>query len=241
MHVMLDLETLGKKAGCVVLSIGAQTFIPRGSSGAPAQQFYAKPDIFSQLMKGLIIDDDTVDWWKKKSIEAQSEFHYMTSALDVAGSFITWFEKLTVPPCQDEIYIWAKSPNFDCEILQKFLESFGFSIPWNFRRVMDVRTVIEVSGINEKEIPKPVGNVKHNALFDSQWQIDQVRAAYLAIKGPPLMPTSPYVYPGDLPPIMTKHENIDTRPLSEREIKRSLSPIDDFIENVRKGLTKGNE
>ncbi len=56
--------------------------------------------------------------------------------------------------------------------------------PWNFRNVRDVRTLIAVSGIDDKAVPKPSGNIAHHALFDCEWQAMQVRAAWQAITPP---------------------------------------------------------
>jgi hypothetical protein len=210
MHVMLDIETLGKKPGCVILSIGAKPFEPYGPSLQNDTFFYCQPAIFEQLMQGLTIDPETVDYWRSDKVtkEARDEFR---SALTgppsaIALEFVSWFERLTVPPLIEEINVWAKSPSFDCEILQRFLEAFNCKAPWNFRRLMDVRTIISVSGINEKDVPKSAGNIAHTALSDCDWQIAQVRAAYTAIKGP--WNTAPVP--------ATKHINIDARPLSER-------------------------
>lgn len=217
MHVMLDLETLGKKPGCVTLAVGARPFDPLGNGPLSNPYFYHSADIFSQLMAGLDIDPDTLDYWRKQPEQAQREFNRAEPALAIANEFVNWFNRLELPPTIGEIHVWAKSPNFDCEILQRFLETFGQSIPWNFRRVMDVRTVIAVSGIDEKAVPKPVGNIAHHALFDCEWQIAQVQAAYKALgKCIPSYTDTPL-------PIVTKHSNIDARPISERDIKEPLS------------------
>jgi hypothetical protein len=65
--VMIDLETLGRRPGCVVLSIGAVEFGPAGLG----REFYIVLDIFGQKSLGLHEDPDTLAWWEAQSIEAR--------------------------------------------------------------------------------------------------------------------------------------------------------------------------
>src|SRR3982751_4177087 len=55
-NVMIDLETLGRRAGCVVLSIGAVGFDGK-TLGA---EFYTVLNVRNQLDHGLHQDDDTL-------------------------------------------------------------------------------------------------------------------------------------------------------------------------------------
>lgn len=60
-HVMLDLETLGRGPGCVILSIGAVTFNPFGEGYKHEFTCNIEPEISKQL--GFTVDPDTVAWW----------------------------------------------------------------------------------------------------------------------------------------------------------------------------------
>jgi Mesyanzhinovviridae exonuclease len=77
-HVMLDLETLGTEAGCVVVAIGAVAFDPMGAYVHPpdmtnlqSDEFYAVIDIQSCLDAGLRINGNTLYWWLQQSPDAR--------------------------------------------------------------------------------------------------------------------------------------------------------------------------
>jgi len=68
-HVMVDLETVGKRAGCGVLSIGAVAFDP--ASGTLGPEFYQVVRIADCEALGLHSDPSTIAWWEGQSKEAQ--------------------------------------------------------------------------------------------------------------------------------------------------------------------------
>jgi len=67
--VMVDLETLGRRAGCSILSIGAVAF--DAETGNMGPEFYMVIKMASCEKHGLHTDQDTVAWWEKQSPEAQ--------------------------------------------------------------------------------------------------------------------------------------------------------------------------
>src|ERR1700731_4700055 len=74
-RVMIDLETLGTRPGCSVLSIGAAEFSPDGVKAS----FYVVVRRSSCLDAGLVEDPDTVVWWGRQSPEART---VLTEAAD---------------------------------------------------------------------------------------------------------------------------------------------------------------
>ncbi len=68
LHVMLDIETLGTRAGCKVLSIGAVIMTPQG----PGREFYTTVSRDSQNRYGLVEDRETVEWWARQSPQARA-------------------------------------------------------------------------------------------------------------------------------------------------------------------------
>jgi hypothetical protein len=199
MDIMLDLETLGTKPGCVVLSIGAKVFDPYGNDSAmrpptvpPLPSFYRNIDLFASLMLGLTIDPATVEWWRKKDADAQEALlaGKVTPQKAVQG-WEEWYSgqnQARAP--SDLINIWAKSPGFDCHVWEH-VAGLVMAVPlaWDFRRFRDVRTLVSVSGIDEKSITaKGTGRTQHNALDDCDVQILQVQAAYRALGKTPAMP-----------------------------------------------------
>lgn len=180
-HIMLDLETLGTKPGCVILSIGAVVFDPftRLDLTLPPQQpapdFYRNIDLFSSLMAGLEIEQATVEWWRGQSDEAKQAFTSSMSPYSLRTALIHFSEWLTsVESSIDDIVVWAKSPSFDCAILRAAYRACGIATPWSFRNEADVRTAYLLHDYKE---PKTGDGVKHNALDDAKFQANNVRAA----------------------------------------------------------------
>lgn len=135
-RVMLDLETVGTRAGCVIRAIGAVTF-GINAVGAPSilREFYLRVDLASCERAGLYIDADTMLWWMRQSREAQAEFcntqdnHALPVALD---SFANW--TLLSSNRSDGVFdgeIWGNGADFDLPILGEAYFRCGHSrVPW---------------------------------------------------------------------------------------------------------------
>ncbi|WP_074460701.1 exonuclease, partial [Escherichia coli] len=66
-HLMIDLETMGKNPDAPIISIGAIFFDPQTGDMGP--EFSKTVDLETA---GGVIDRDTIKWWLKQSREAQS-------------------------------------------------------------------------------------------------------------------------------------------------------------------------
>src|SRR3546814_8115714 len=87
---------------------------------------------------------------------------------DVCSSDLMMFRDLT----KNRPYeIYANSPNFDCTIMKSLYNDHGMTIPWDFRKERDLRTLCSMAGINAKEVAKVSGFVPHNAYWDCRQQI----------------------------------------------------------------------
>ncbi|SYV12037.1 exodeoxyribonuclease VIII [Klebsiella pneumoniae] len=69
-HVMVDLETMGKKHNAPIVAIGAVVFDP--ATGSIGESFYKVVCLESSVNWGAVIDPSTVIWWLKQSSEARS-------------------------------------------------------------------------------------------------------------------------------------------------------------------------
>lgn len=202
MDIMLDLETLGTKPGCAVLAIGAKVFDPYGddSKAAPSPpnaSFYRNIDLFSSLMLGLTVDPATLDWWRTKDAAAQGAlFAGKVLPKEAIRQFNEWIvlNGKVYSPQEKSLAVWAKSPGFDCHVIEHVADVVGITMEWHddnrkqgFRYFRDVRTAIKMSGIDESSITaKETGRTQHFALDDCDVQILQVQAAYRMLK--PVMP-----------------------------------------------------
>lgn len=160
-NVMVDLETLGKRAGCKVLAIGAQVFTPTGGE----QSFYRVIDRNSQ--PDLLEDPDTVAWWAKQSKEAQARLFaddVVKVDLKVAlADFTAWVNTLG-----GEVLVWGNGADFDNPILSAAYDSVGLPQawgPWNgrcYRTLKGLRPGIKL--VRQ--------GVHHDALDDARSQAD---------------------------------------------------------------------
>lgn len=174
-HVMVDLETLGTVADAAILSIGAVRF-DLDSAAIDDQGFYASVSIDSNLQAKRRIQEDTLLWWLKQPIEAQSVFHESKQTLEVAlGEFADWLG-------DDNCLMWSNGADFDLPMLAHAFTHFGMEVPWKFWNSNCFRTYKKLPGA--KQIRAAVTGVKHNALSDAYQQAQTLQMIQHKIFGP---------------------------------------------------------
>jgi len=159
-RVMIDIETLGREPGCVIVSIGACQF---GSDGV-GEEFFVEVSPTSAQAYGLEVDAETLEWWLSQG-EAAREQLLGGEDLDAAlTEFAEWLPS--------DVEVWANSPSFDCEILTAGFEAVGQSVPWRFYHERDVRTVknLDIAPDIEQD------GIEHDALDDAIYQARLVGA-----------------------------------------------------------------
>ena len=88
--VMLDMETLDTSPYCVILTIGAVRFDPKGNG--VAERLELRPTIEEQTeIHKRVINDDTLRWWSEQSPAALEE------ALGDRG-------RISFKECMEELY-----------------------------------------------------------------------------------------------------------------------------------------
>lgn len=167
-HVMLDLETFGKKPGCIIRSVGAVFFDLAGGTG---KEFYMNVDAASCEAIGLVYDPDTVAWWKKQSKEAQDGLVAdQRKVLNVITGFNLWFKQ------NGGQNVWCQGASFDAPVWEAVCEAAGTKAPWQFWAIRDTRTVYDLFDFDPKTIKR--GGTYHNPLADAQYQVECVQTAY---------------------------------------------------------------
>lgn len=169
--VMLDIETVGNKPGCGIISISAVLFNINTGKISNVYQFNQSINWKHQLLFGYNYDISTLNWWKgtnKKLFHklSESENHFV----EVAKSFQNWYRSI---PNSSKLRLWANSPKFDICILEawyrKALKGAEFKQFWNTWEERDVRTIASLDP-NIKRNLKFIGD-KHNSLDDCKHQI----------------------------------------------------------------------
>ena len=70
--IMIDLETLDTSPYCVILTIGAVRFDPKGNG--VVERLELRPTIDEQTEKyDRVINEDTIRWWGEQSEAAREE------------------------------------------------------------------------------------------------------------------------------------------------------------------------
>ena len=168
MDIMLDIETLGTRPGCVILTIGAVKFSPFNMQ-YPAQGLYLRPDIEQQVALGREIQEDTVLWWESQEASVREEAlsednrESLESCAQQINRFFVGVDN-----------IWAQGPAFDFVILENWYRSIGLPTPWNFWQVRDSRTLFGVHGDPRTKNKEGL----HNALEDCVSQAQGVQQVY---------------------------------------------------------------
>ena len=167
-EMMLDIETLGTKPGCVVLSIGAVAF-EKGTFN-PVADMHVVVDQLHQRMMGLKEDPRTVEWWKSQQTEAwKSATQNPISVKDALKQLSLFYAK------HNPRVTWTQGNNFDPPILEHVYDMMKIAPPWKFWAVRDTRTFYDVHNFDTRNVARE--NTYHNARDDCLHQIECMRAA----------------------------------------------------------------
>ena len=167
---MLDLETLGTRPGCVVLTIGAVKFDPDGDSRPDGlgfkTGFYRVIALQSAMAAGLRIQADTLYWWLQQSDFARKALSDNPKPLaQVLDEFDAWFKGST--------FVWGHGASFDPPVLEAAYAALKRYAPWEFRNIRDTRTLYD---FKRHKIPRGVQD-KHHALWDAYHQAIETQAS----------------------------------------------------------------
>ena len=164
-NVMVDLETLGTRPGCKVMSIGAVVFSPAGVD--ERKQFY----IDIHRVQPLREQPDTIAWWegvRKDNPKAYdrifgSELPRLPMA-DALNSFASWLSGLG-----DDVLVWGNGADFDNPILAAAYAAHGQPQPWGawngrcYRTLKGLRSDIRLSrkGTHHNALDDAISQAQH--------------------------------------------------------------------------------
>ncbi|ENY7196260.1 3'-5' exoribonuclease, partial [Escherichia coli] len=117
-HLMIDLETMGKNPDAPIISIGAIFFDPKTGDMGP--EFSKTIDLDTA---GGVIDRDTMKWWLKQSREAQSAI--MTDEIPLDDALLQLREFIDENSGEFFVHVWGNGANFDNTILRRSYERQG--------------------------------------------------------------------------------------------------------------------
>lgn len=167
MDLMIDIETLGTKPDCVVVTFGAVKFNPHTNTTGPGM--YLRLNADEQIARGRSVDDDTMHWWMAQPEEVREEAIGDGTRCDI-DDFVKQLNKFLVGVDA----IWAQGPAFDMVILENLYHQWGYPQPWMYYQIRDSRTLFKVHG--DPRIKGREGH--HNALADCEYQAQGVQQIY---------------------------------------------------------------
>ncbi len=175
-HLMIDLETMGKNPDAPIISIGAIFFDPQTGDMGP--EFSKTIDLDTA---GGVIDRDVIKWWLKQSREAQSAI--MTDEIPLDDALLQLREFIDENSGEFFVQVWGNGANFDNTILRRSYERQGIPCPWRYCNDRDVRTIVELGKAVDFDARTaiPFEGERHNALDDARYQ---ARFNYLAKTAP---------------------------------------------------------
>jgi exodeoxyribonuclease VIII len=173
--IMLDLETMGLGPNAAVIQIGARPFNMLNGK-ISSNGLLIDVDLYSSLMIGGEVDDDTVRWWRERGgLKPEGPRRTMPLALSILADFFGKY------PTAD--LVWAQGPSFDIAVLEGYYGRMGRKTPWTFHRARDTRTVYQLARAQGWEKPRE-GETAHQALADCDQQIAHLCSALAALPRP---------------------------------------------------------
>lgn len=177
-HVSLDLETWGTRAGCDIRSIGAVVFYPetgkvcdpRNGGADFSNSFYiaCENPIISDLQMGqsggewYTLFDTTSQCWRKYPLKRDPATvqWWNDQSAEAKGAFIDPVDlSLALARFSDwltgglqqpsELRLWSHGASFDPPILEAAYHAVGQVVPWHYRSPRDTRTAFDLVGIED--------------------------------------------------------------------------------------------
>jgi hypothetical protein len=164
---MVDIETLGVKPGCIILSIGAVEF----NENVIIDQFHVRIDPLDAEKYGLKPEASTVMWWLDQDKDAQNSLFKekgfpLRRALEMLREHFVW---------SNVDRVWCNGAGFDFPILKAAYEAAGLgTLPWAYWSEMDFRTFKNLFKKGDVKLAKVDPVLKHDALEDARAQAQTV-------------------------------------------------------------------
>jgi hypothetical protein len=175
LDVMVDIETLGNGPRSMIVSIAAVKFNEDGPSPDKDDWFYERVERCDAAKYGEMTPA-TVKWWMQQSQAARESISGGTKPLrKVLREFQQWFPK--------DGLVWGNGPVFDVTIMEHAFKQADVKIPWHYRNVRDVRTIVDLTKefMSTRDFEED-DDVLHDALSDAKYQARYVGAMMRRIR-----------------------------------------------------------
>lgn len=166
--IMIDIETLGVRSSAMILQIGACYF--DRNTGEIGDTFLV--NIKTPKHLGFTVDIDTIAWWFQQSNEARESV--LGNQVHIENAIRDLYDFCD----RDDTNIWCHA-TFDMPIILHAFEVVGLKFPIHFRRMRDIRTLMDIADHKSEKVRE---GVHHNGLDDAKFQVAYVVEALNKIK-----------------------------------------------------------
>jgi len=158
--LMVDIETLGTSHNAVITQIGACYFDRyTGLLSDYKTQFQVNIQIQDCLDKGLVIDGGALKFWFEQGTERMTWLKDPVLLSKALNDFREFSKKAK--------NVWSHA-TFDIPIIANAYKVMGSKLPFSYRYCRDIRTLVELSGIQSHA---PRKDKTHTALEDCIYQV----------------------------------------------------------------------
>lgn len=189
-HLMVDIETLGIESWAPIVSIGAVLFDPQATDTFEAlhdRSFLRLIDIEDAIKTCGPVNGGTIKWWFGQKDEAIKRL-INGDAISLKGalsdlwiySHVRGDRNPAVALLPLPTNIWAKSPDFDCKIIESACGRVQIKYPFFFATQRCVRTAVDLA-FPDGDVPEFTSGVGHDARDDAVNQALLVQACYRAL------------------------------------------------------------
>ena len=182
--IVVDLETMGLKPGCVVTEIGAVA-IDVTMRKAVAFSFTETLDYASSTRAGFKADKKIIDWWaeqlgidgygNRKAYESQFANRWRnTRSIKKSIAEFSGFYRQVVEAAGDEkrVFLVGNDIDFDKTILEHYYVATNTPIPWHYRAWLSLPTFVwmtdYLTGVNVKDKVRETWKTSHTGLDDAK-------------------------------------------------------------------------
>jgi exodeoxyribonuclease VIII len=153
LHILLDIEALGRRTGSAVIQLGAVAFsLETGLTGEAFHRHIHPGD-------RLTIDNVSLQWHAEHGTWPPADMTLPIVELkDALADFITWCSDLGEP-----VSFWSWGSTYDFPLLEAAHQAAGEEIPWEYWQASCARTVWRLAFPDTKHDPRP-----HHALEDAK-------------------------------------------------------------------------
>lgn len=187
-HIMVDLETMDTEDSAAILTIGAVCFDPRGKDTEESMRnkldeghgFSIRCSLESNMVLGRTVSAGTIMWWMNQSESARDAL--VNGKQYPVGMALSNFRQWLTALKPKATRVWAKDPDFDCNILVHAMKMTHEIWPFHFADNRSVRTIMDLA-YPDGDCPRIGEGVAHDAYDDAVMQALVVQHCHHVLEG----------------------------------------------------------